>query len=53
MRDDSVFFSMSVAKQLTVAIVLNRVKAWCPSVEEIDRYANVVPECGDHGHERR
>ncbi len=49
MRDDSVFFSMSVAKQLTVAIVLNRVEAGQLSLT--GRVADIIPEFGCRGKE--
>jgi len=50
LQSDSVFLSMSLAKQLTVAIVLNRVERGLLSLT--GKVADVIPEFGCRGKER-
>ena len=47
MKDDSVFFSMSIAKQFTVAVVLNRVERGDLSLTM--KVADVIPEFAARG----
>jgi len=49
MHEDSVFFTMSVAKQLTTAVALNRVERGLLSLT--GRVADVIPEFGCRGKE--